>query len=137
MTTAALLLLTAGSYLPGYALGQPLKDAERVVPIYTTAKKWRLRCTNGKDLPTGLQVSEAEEEAGVVRCWTMEVGAKGEQRAAYPLRGASRTEQELEFLHGSLVRIKIRRYYGPKDVTGSSSIWSKSRESDFIDSLSR
>lgn len=86
-----------------------MADALLVVPVQTTRERWRLRCAGDDKAPPDLMMTGAERDAGVERCWTMEVGQGGEVRAAYPLRGAIRATQELEFLDNRIVRITIVR----------------------------
>lgn len=65
----------------------------------------------------------------------MEAGQQGEVRAAYPLRGAMRATEELEFLDGRIVRITIVRYDADGNPEGRRVVSKKPQEAAFIDSL--
>ncbi|XUU60261.1 hypothetical protein ACRAQ6_11915 [Erythrobacter sp. HA6-11] len=121
--------------LPGYALGQPMEDALLVVPVQTTRDKWVLRCADDPMAPIGLERTVEERDAGVQRCWTMEKLERGEVRRAYPMKGAYRSTQEIEFLDGKITRITITRYDSPTDANGRSSVWKKPKAAALIDSL--
>ena len=132
--TIAILLSTP---LPSYALGQPMEDAVLVVPAQSTQERWRLRCAGDPQAPAGLSITYAEQQAGVERCWTMEIGPNGEARAAYPLKGAIQATKELEFLDGRIVRITTVRFYRDGDPAGWRTISKKPREAAVIDALPR
>ncbi|MBU6266535.1 MAG: hypothetical protein KGN34_03275 [Sphingomonadales bacterium] len=109
LTALATAPAAADANLPDYALGQPLAEARQVIPIGHSAADWRLRCAGDRAAPSGLIVTPAERTAGVIRCWPMRVTAEGERRAAHPLRHARVASEELELLHGRIVRITIQR----------------------------
>lgn len=67
----------------------------------------------------------------------MEIGLNGETRSAYPVRGAIRAIEELEFLNGKIARITIVRYYANGDPKGVRVVSTKPREAALIDALGR
>ena len=135
MSSFWLLLALGNVTLPGYALGQPLSDAQLVVPAQSSREKWFLRCAGDTEAPDDLQISAAEKQAGVSRCWTMERIDNHEVRAAYPLRGAERATQEIELLRGRIVRITVVRYHSTDDQHGTKTVRKKPNEAALIDSL--
>jgi len=89
--------------LPGYALGQPLAEARRVVPPGESPTTWVLRCSDDPEAPPDLTAA-AHRTDGALLCWPMRLSAAGAERVATMprRRGAS---EELEFRAGRVVRI--------------------------------
>jgi len=133
----AIVAILLSTPLPAYALGQPMEDAVLVVPVQSTRERWRLRCAGDPQAPVGLSISDTEQQAGVQRCWTMEIGPNGEARTAYPLRGAIQATKELEFLRGRIVRITTMRFYRDGVPAEQRTISKKPREAGLIDALPR
>lgn len=139
--TLCLVFLTTGALaedgpvqLANYALNQPIEDARNVVPVGRTRQTWVLRCTGDSVVPSGLTLSTKEQEAGVVRCWPMKTGLIEEVRTAHPIRRARYGEEEIEFLHGRIVRIRINRFYDRRDA---DHYVVRNSGADLIDALQR
>jgi len=106
-----LLAATGLPIVAGYAIGQPLEEARRVLPAGKSVTDWHLRCTGDAALPPGLAITPDEHRAGIVRCWVMEMVDGLERRTASPRLNSKLAEEELEFRNEILFRIKRRYSY--------------------------
>jgi len=133
MSMMFIKLLSTGLALPAYVLGQPLEDARRVIPNGQTAETWHLLCAGDPDAPEELQVSPAEKGAGVQRCWPFEIVSGEMRRSAHPRGSAVSSSEEIEFLNGRIVRIKMEYKYEGSVV--AQRITRSTPDADILDNL--
>ena len=133
MAGSSFIITAVALGLANYALGQPFSDAKLVVPAGKSVGNWRLICAGDADAPDGLKLTDADQSAGLKRCWTLENENGVFIRTAFPRRKSHHSTEEIYFTNEKITKITRLYYFTSDDVNCAKFVSRTYMDQDFFE----